>query len=422
MEFYRIWRILVAHKGVLIWLPIIATCVGLGLTYVLPQQYESTALVLVRPEEALKFNANGGDKKEILDFPLSQSAPIDAPSKTYMEVIKSPAVAVKIVDALQLYVKKTKQYDSPFEQLVDEVKTWASSTLRTARNYAKYGRDIPASPRDLAIEDIEEKLIATVRKDTYAFDITYRSGDPREAAAIANMAAEIFLEHSAEAYRSESARARKFIETQLDESKKALEQARAAVLAYKSSGATFELTSEYNEKLKSVSDLENTLAKTEGKLAGLKNTYSKDSSTVVAQEAERAELKEQIATLRQQLVAYPEKEKQMNAITLTERLAKESYEFFLKRYEEARVKESAGVTEIRIVSRALPGMYPVKPVKYIYAGLSFAVALVLAICWALFVEPLAPRVRTVRDLEDELGVSVLGTIPILKRSRRKVTA
>ena len=46
MEFYRIWRILAGHKWVLIWLPIIATCVGLGLTYVLPEQYESTALVL----------------------------------------------------------------------------------------------------------------------------------------------------------------------------------------------------------------------------------------------------------------------------------------------------------------------------------------------------------------------------------------
>jgi uncharacterized protein involved in exopolysaccharide biosynthesis len=422
MEFYRIWRILVAHKWVLIWLPIIAACVGLGLTYVLPQQYESTALVLVRPDEALKFNANAGDKKEILDFPLSQAAPIDAPSKTYMEVIKSPAVAVKIVDALQLYVKKPRKYDSSFERAVDELKTWASSTFRTVRNYAKYGRDIPASPRDLAIEDVEQKLVATVRKDTYAFDIAYRSSDPEEAAAIANMAAEIFLEHSAEAYRSESARSRKFIETQLDESRKALEQARAAVLAYKSTGATFELSSEYNETLKSVSDLENTLAKTEGKLAGLKQTYNKDSTAVIALEAEKAELKGQIAALREQLIAYPEKEKKMNAIILTERLAKESYEFFLKRYEEARVKESAGVREIRIVSRALPSMYPVKPVKFIYAGLSFAVAMALAICWALFVEPLAPRVRTVRDLEDELGVSVLGTIPVLKRSRRKVTA
>ena len=68
MEFYRIWRILVAHKWVLIWLPIVAACVGLGLTYVLPQQYEFTALVLVRPDEALKFNANAGDKRRSSTF------------------------------------------------------------------------------------------------------------------------------------------------------------------------------------------------------------------------------------------------------------------------------------------------------------------------------------------------------------------
>src|SRR5229473_6946160 len=117
MEFYRIWRILVGSKWLLIWLPVIATCVGLGLTYVLPEQYESTALVLVRPVEALKFNAGGVDRKEILDFPVGQAAPIDAPSKTYMEVIKSPAVAIKIVDALQLYVEKPKIYESFFDEL-----------------------------------------------------------------------------------------------------------------------------------------------------------------------------------------------------------------------------------------------------------------------------------------------------------------
>jgi uncharacterized protein involved in exopolysaccharide biosynthesis len=418
MEFYRIWQILVGNKWVLIWLPIIATCVGLGLTYVLPEQYESTALVLARPFEDIKYNVSGGDKKEIRDFPVFLSAPIDAPSKTYMEVIKSPAVAVKIVDALQLHIKKPKKYESLFEAIEDKVKTWVKSTIRTVRNYSKYGRDIPASPFDLAVEDIENYLVGTARKDTYAFDIAYRSSDPNEAAAVANMAAEIFLDHSSAAYRSESARAREFSEMQLDESRKALEQARAAILAYKDSGETFELNSEYNEKLKIVSDLENTLAKTEGKLAGLRalaeGSHLKYSPVVVAAEAEIAELKEQISTLRVQLVAYPKKETRMNALTLTERLAEESYEFFRKRYEEARVKEASTATEIRIVSRAVPGLYPVKPLKYVYGGLSFATAMIVAIGWALFFESLNPRVRAIRDLDDELGVPVLGTIPTLK--------
>lgn len=399
MEFYQIWRVLVRHKWVILWLPIVAACVGLGLTYVLPEQYESTALVLVRPIEDIKFNSGSADQKGILDFPVNLSAPIDAPSKTYMEVIKSPAVAVKIVDALQLYIEKPKEYVSLFETIKDNVRTWVKNTIRTVRNYVKYGRDIPVSPYDLAVEDIEDKLIVTARKDTYAFDITYRSSDPKQAAAVANMAAEIFLEQRSEAYRSEAARAREFIEMQLDESRKALESARAAVLAYKGSGDTFNVTSEYNEKLKNVSELENTLAMTEAKLAGLKSTplTPKVSADLLEQKATIAKLKEQISSLHNELTDYPNKETRLNALTLTERLAEESYEFFLKRYQEARVKEAEQVTDIRIASRAVPELYPVKPLKYMYAGLSFVTALIVAIGWVLFLESLDPRIRRIGE-------------------------
>ena len=390
MEFHRIWRILVGNKLLLILLPTITTCVGLGLTYILPEQYESTALVLVRPIEEIKFDPSSGDRKEIRDFPVNLSAQIDAPSKTFMEVIKSPAVAMKIVDALRLDIEKPKKYETLFESIENQVKNWVNSIARTVSNYLKYGRDISASPFDLAVEGIEKNLVVSVRKDTYAFEITYRSSDPNEAAAVANMAAEIFLHDSSEAYRIESARARQFIETQVDESHKALEQARAATLAYKNSGGTFELKHEYAVQLKIVSDLEKTLAKAEGELAGrrllAKRTRVTHSPIVIAQEAEIADLKEQISALRIQLAAYPKKERQMNAITLNERLAEQSYEFFLKRYEEARVKEADTIKEIRIVSRAVPGLYPVKPVKYMNAGLSFATAMLVAIGWALLLE------------------------------------
>src|SRR5262245_25189371 len=68
MEFYRIWRILAGHRRLVIWLPIIAAFGWLAVTYVLPELDESTALVLVRPFEGIKFDAGGGPKKEILDF------------------------------------------------------------------------------------------------------------------------------------------------------------------------------------------------------------------------------------------------------------------------------------------------------------------------------------------------------------------
>ena len=417
MEFYRIWRILVGHKRVLIWLPIVATCVGLGLAFVLPEQYVSTALVLVRPAEELKFNSNAADDKEILDFPVGRSAPIDAPSKTYMEVIKSPAVAAKIVEALHLDVKVPKEGETPFEVFKGEVKDWMGATARTLRNYLRYGRDIPASAFDLAVENVEEKLGVSVRKDTYAFDISFRSSDPKKAAAVANIAAQIFIEHSSEAYRSEAARAREFLEKQVDESRKALDQARAAVLSFKSSGETFDLTSEYKENLQYLEDLQDTLAKDGGKLAGMKRSFKQDSPEVLAQEAENAALQQQISTLQAQLVAYPEKEARLNAMILTQRLAEESYEFLRRRYEEARVKESAIVTEIRIVSPAEPALYPVNPIKFLYAGLSFAMAMVAAIGWALFAEQLSPRVRTFRDLGDEDGAPLLGAIPALTRVR-----
>ena len=416
MEFYRIWRILVGHKRVLIWLPIVATCVGLGLAFVPPEQYVSTALVLVRPAEEIKFNPNAADDKEILDFPVGRSAPIDAPSKTYMEVIKSPAVAVKIVEALRLDVKVPKEGETPFEAFKDEFKDWIGATHRTLRNYVRYGRDIPASAFDLAVENVEENLGVSVRKDTYAFDISFRSSDPKRAAAVANIAAQIFIEHSSEAYRSEAARAREFLEKQLDESRNALDQARAAVLSFKSSGETFDLTSEYKENLQYLEDLQDTLAKDGGKLAGMKRSFKQDSPEVLAQEAENAALQQQISTMQAQLVAYPEKEARLSALILTQHLAEESYEFLRKRYEEARVKESGIVTEIRIVSPAEPALYPVAPIKFLYAGLSFAMAMVAAVGWALFAEQLSPRVRTLRDLDDMDGAPLLGAIPPLTLS------
>ena len=180
MEIYRVWRILMGYKLILFLLPVIATLVGLGLAFVLPEKYASTALVVVRPGEELRFDASPSDQKEVMDYPVSRSTPLDAPSKTYMEEIKSLTVAERIVEALHLDIKRPKEGRTEFEVFKDRLRDWLASSFRTVRNYVRYGRDIPASAFDLAVETVQDNLEVSVRKDTYAFEITFNSSDPDE--------------------------------------------------------------------------------------------------------------------------------------------------------------------------------------------------------------------------------------------------
>ncbi|MFT4583120.1 MAG: hypothetical protein ACI915_001780 [Gammaproteobacteria bacterium] len=414
LEIYRIWRILTAYKFIILVITLVSTVVALATTYVLPEVYEASALVLVRPLEELSLSQSRASGKQILDFPVSQASPIDAPGKTYIEVIKSRAVAEKIVEALQLHVQKPAEDEGWFGNLKENFKTWVKDTIRATRHYFKYGRLISVGAFELAVEDIQEKLSLETLKNTYAFKISYRSGNPNEAAAVSNNAAEIFLEHSGQAYRNESKRMRLFLERRMDESRAQLESARSALQNYKRENKTFSLDSEYAESLTVISGMESTLELTETKLAGLTSTFSDSNPKVRSVKAERDRLQRGLSARYSSLGKHPGKEKVINDLKLEVVTAEARYTLIERNFEEARIKEHGQVNEIRIVSQAVPPQYPIKPLKYLYSGIGFLLAFVTAIGAALFVEYLDPRIRTVNDITVELELAVLGAIPTMK--------
>ena len=338
-----------------------------------------------------------------------------------MEVIKSRAVAQKIVAALNLDAPPERKTDF-FSRLKDSLKDFVKTGVRQTQHYLRYGRVIPATPFERAVEDIEENLSVETKKNAYAFEITYQAGDPAEAAAIANAAAEIFLTHTGDAYRDESMSMREFLTTQLDDSKRELDQARADLVAFKQKTNTFSLDSEYNEQLDVISDLESTLELTEAKLAGLLRTYSPTNPKVLAATAEKAQLEGAITKRRTALAGHPDMEKQLSELESKLSAAEVRYGMIKKNYDEARIREQANADEIRIVSPATPPLYPVKPLKYMYTAFGALLALVIGISAALFIEYLNPRVRTVKDVSSTLGLAVLGAIPKMKGNNGTVTA
>jgi uncharacterized protein involved in exopolysaccharide biosynthesis len=416
MEFYRLYRIILGYRVMIAVITVTATLAAIAVTYVLPSTYEASSLVIVRPEEKLRLGSNQGQGKEVLDFPVSQAAPIDAPSKTYIEVLQSEAVAARIVTALHLDAEPSIS-TSGLARLRDEFKFWLKDTIRASRHIMRYGRVIPASRFELAVEDLREYLALEVKKNTYAFSISYTSGNPQEAAAVANKAAEIFLAHNAEAYRSEAQISSKFIEARLLESETILRDARDALQRFKHEAGVFAIGDEYRERIKVISSLEVDKESAQARLAGLLEMYAPENSKVASAQAEVSGLRKALASYKADLIGMPERERRLGALELAVTVAQQDYESIRKKYEESRIAGQTSFAEIRTVSPATVPLYPIKPIKYYYGGLGFLLALVSSIALALFFEYLNPRVRVADDVTTVLDMPLLATIPVMKLAR-----
>src|SRR5580704_5717658 len=104
MEVIAIFDVLRRHVYLIVSLCIVTTIVGYGLSfvsYVIPEKYDAAAFVLVRPHDPIKIESNNSNK-EFLDFPVGQTPVVEAASKTYIQIIQSPALIGDVVRELGL--------------------------------------------------------------------------------------------------------------------------------------------------------------------------------------------------------------------------------------------------------------------------------------------------------------------------------
>jgi uncharacterized protein involved in exopolysaccharide biosynthesis len=376
-----------------------------AIAYSLEDQYVATALVVVKPHERLRLDQTRTDK-ETGPYPVTQLAPIDAPSRTYIEMIKSRLLAERVVRALGLDAKTRR----PAETWLARAREWLAGYASDTWDILQYGSVLKRDPLTRAVRLVQRTCALGTTKDTYLFDITCAASDPEEAAAIANASADIFIDYTAGVNRQESGSNRAFLEQRLRESEAVLMQTRSALNAFKDTQSTFSLQEEYANQLKTISGLETDLEKTEAKLAGLLNEYTPDHPRVLSLVAEKNRLRQSLTRLRNQRVALPDKEKQLEDLRLRVKAAEENFTVVTKALTEVRIQETSRVTEIRVVSPAVAPIAPAKPIRVYYVAGAVMATLLFGVVAVLFSESVWPRLRSRADVES-LGLRVIATIP-----------
>ena len=438
MELLELLKIIGKYRAIIMVLVASSVLFTVALTYVVEERFESSALVLVRPQERLSFSGPQGDK-ETLDFPIPRVVPFEAMTKTVAEVIRSRTVAAEIVTRLGL--------DKPSVETV-WWKIWKRKIkgfFADVWTYLKYGRVEPSDPRAEATELVQKLITVEPTKDTYVFEIKFLAKLPEVAAAVVNTAADVFVQYNLDMSHKESGATREFIEAQVQTSAAAVAAARAALKNYQESHAIVELDKEVENSVNAVAALalerdkvERDAVSTKARVEALSRQLGigaggakKDAprllagglrdavmaKLVVAQSelesygAASLRLRSTISQQRAQLEGLPEQQLELSRLKLDLAVGEDTYRFVRKAYDQARIREAEQTREIRVIAPAIVETYPVRPVKVYYAGVALALSLVVGLILALFFEYLNFTLETTSGAQEALQLPLLASFP-----------
>jgi len=388
---------------------IVTTLAGYGISFfspLIPEKYDASAIVLVRPHHPVEIAPNNSIK-EFLDFPVAQTPVVESASKTYIQIIQSPALIGEVVRELKLDQKPPKQGTAGgtvFAQIYASIKALYDGLepyLKDAAAIVRYGRLLEDDPFTKAVNDVSKALVLKSYEDTYVFEIKYSDDDPQRAADVANTIARLFIEFMDTMRSSEAKDSADHLKSELERSRQRLVDTRESLRDYKASHGVFLYQPEYDAKLRVISDLTVELAKLDESLA---------AGTFEGGAKRRARLLKILDEHREDLASLPTIERELQLRQANVDVANTTYGAVAKELKDAEIKSDA-MPDARLISPASAPRLPSRPRRYLIVLTSLLTGLLVGVALAFFLEYINRSVRGIKDIEDFVGLKVIGTIP-----------
>jgi tyrosine-protein kinase Etk/Wzc len=123
------------------------------------------------------------------------------------------------------------------------------------------------------------------------------------------------------------------------------------------------------------------------------------------------EIDQRVGLSTQQLAKVPEDELELVRLTRANQVNAELYSYLLQRQQETRIREAATSSNVEIVNRAQQPETPIKPNTKKNLLLGLLLGAFGGIGLAFFLDYLDRTIKDEEDVQDKLGLPVLGTIP-----------
>lgn len=351
--------ILAKRKKVIIGVPLLATLAALAITFLVPNVYTASTIVLPPQQNQSSAVAMVGQLGNLAGLAGSQLA-IKNPSELYVTMLRSRTVADTLIERFDL--KNRYRQDTA-----------------------------PATRRALA-----SATDVNVGKDG-AISIHVDDRDPKHAAALANGYVDELFKLTQTLAITEASQRRLFFEKQLQVAKKELAEAEVGLRQTQETTGLIKLDDQGRAIIEGIARLQAQVAAKEVQLGAMRAFITETNPDFILAQKELAGLRTQLTRAEQD-----QKKKGGRVLMATDRIPEAGleyarkirdvkyyetvFELLAKHYELAKIDEARDTSIIQVLDRAVEPEEKSKPKRVLIVTVSAFLALAWAILWVLLKE------------------------------------
>ncbi|SPL71402.1 polysaccharide biosynthesis tyrosine autokinase [Acinetobacter stercoris] len=253
--------------------------------------------------------------------------------------------------------------------------------------------------------------VAEKGKMTGVVGLNFNGTDKQLITQILNNVLNVYHEQNIERKSLESKQTLAFLDKQLPELKKQLEDSEIKFNQFREKYKTVDVNAESELLLKQNIDLEKLKIELEQQQAELSAKYTNDHPMIRQIDAQIAEINKKLADLNNRLTQLPETQRLYLQLYRDVKVNTELYTTLLNSYQQLKIAKAGEIGNVRIIDTAVEPVKPIKPRKLIILALSLFVGGFVGVLIALLRNILRSGIKDSSQIENELDLPVYATVP-----------
>lgn len=263
-----------------------------------------------------------------------------------------------------------------------------------------------------AVKNLQENYgVAERGKMTGVVGLSYQGQDPVHITQVLNNILTVYHAQNIERKSLEAQQTLSFLDKQLPELKKQLEESELKFNKFREQYNTVDVTQESELFLKQNIALETTKIELKQKQAELAAKYTSDHPLMAEINAQLDAVNKKSAELNATIKRLPELQRQYLQYYRDVKVNTELYTNLLNNYQQLKVANAGEIGNVRVIDTAIEPVKPIKPKKLIVLILSLFVGGFIGVLIALMRKMLRTGIKDSAQIENELDLPVYATVP-----------